>query len=257
MNEKTLYNLGLTKVQAEIFDCLLQNGAQKAVDIAKKTKRPRGVVYKGLEELISLKLAIKKEGKAGITVFSAEHPSNLEQILEKKEKDLAKAKSVFENSLPDLVSAFNLISNKPGVRFYEGDEGLKKVLEDTLTSKTEICLLLDKEALNQEELFKDINASYKKKREKLGIKKKVIRVGKEPFHEANIGLEYEKITDIRYLDKAHLPFKSSIQIYDNKISFQVINQGQVISIIIEDKNIYEMNKFIFDCLWEDTEKKLP
>ena len=76
MNEKILYNLGLTKVQAEIFDCLLQNGAQKAVDIAKKTKRPRGVVYKGLEELISLNLAIKKDGQAGITVFAAEHPAN-------------------------------------------------------------------------------------------------------------------------------------------------------------------------------------
>lgn len=255
MNEKILYNLGLTKVQAEIFDCLLQNGPQKAVDIAKKTKRPRGVAYKGLEELISLKLAIKKEGKAGITVFSAEHPSNLEQILEKKEKDLAKAKSAFENSLPDLVSAFNLISNKPGVRFYEGEEGLIKVLEDTLTSKTDICLLLNKEALEKEDEFRKVNAIYKKKREQLGIKKKVIRIGAEPYHEASAGLDYQKITEIRYLDKPNSSFKSSIQIYDNKISFQVINKEKIISFLIEDKNIYEMNKFIFDCLWEEAGKK--
>lgn len=255
MNEKTLYNLGLTKVQADIFDCLLQNGAQKAVDIAKKTKRPRGVAYKGLEELIALKLAIKKEGKAGITVFSAEHPSNLEQILEKKEKDLAKAKSALESSLPDLVSAFNLISNKLGVRFYEGEEGLIKILEDTLTSKTEICLLLNKEALEKEEEFKKVNAIYKKKREQLGIIKKVIRIGAEPYHEASVSLDYQKITEIRYLDKPNNSFKSSIQIYDNKISFQVINKDKIISIIIEDKNIYEMNKFIFTCLWDDAGKK--
>jgi len=255
MNEKILYNLGLTKVQAEIFDCLLQNGAQKAVDIAKKTKRPRGVVYKGLEELISLNLAIKKDGQAGITVFVAEHPANLEQILDKKEKDLVKAKSAFENYLPDLISAFNLISNKPGVKFYEGDEGLKKALEDTLTSKTDICLLLDKESLNKEEEFREINDLYKKKREKLGIKKKIIRIGKEPFHEASQGLDYEKITAIRYLDKPAAQFKASIQIYDNKISFQVINGQQIISIIIEDKNIYEMNKFMFDCLWDETGRK--
>jgi sugar-specific transcriptional regulator TrmB len=256
MNEKLLISLGLTSVQAEILSCLLENKAQRASNIAKKTKRPRGVVYKGLEELISLKLASKKDGKAGITIFSAEHPANLEQILDKKEKDLAKAKSDFNSFLPDLVSAYNLISNKPGVKFYEGEEGLRKVLEDTLTSKTEICLLLNRESLNKEETFKEVNALFKKKREQLGIKKKIIRIEREPLHEPNTGLDYEKITAIRYLDKTCPPFKSSIQIYDNKISFQVINQEQIISIIIEDKNIYEMNKFIFDCLWEEAGRKI-
>lgn len=255
MNEKTLYNLGLSKVQAEIFDCLLENGPQKAGDIAKKTKRPRGVAYKGLEELANLSLVSKKEAKAGIFVFAAEHPSNLEKVLEQKEKDLAKTKSAFESSLPDLISAYNLISNKPGVRFYEGEEGLKKALEDTLASKTEILLLLDKEALEKEQEFREINADYKKKREKLGIVKKVIRIGVEPYHEASFGSEYQKITDIRYLNKTNATFKSSVQIYDNKISFQVIDKGQIISIIIEDKNIYEMNKFIFNCLWEEAGRK--
>lgn len=254
MNEKILLGLGLTKVQSEILDCLLQNGPQKASDIAKKTKRPRGVAYKGLEELIDLGLAIKKEGKLGVTMFAAEHPSNLAGVLEHREHELEKIKKSFTASLPDLVSAYNLISNKPGVRFYEGEEGLKKVLDDTLTSKTEICLLLDKETLNKEDEFKEANDIYKKKREKLGIKKKILRIGAEPFHEPSTGLDYEKITDIRYLNRPAVPFKSSIQIYDNKISFQVINQGQIISIIIDDKNIYEMNKFIFDCLWTDAEK---
>lgn len=255
MNEKTLYNLGLTRVQADIFDCLLENGPQKASDIAKKTKRPRGVAYKGLEELANLSLVTKKEAKAGIFVFTAEHPSNLEKVLEQKEKDLAKTKSALESSLPDLISAYNLISNKPGVRFYEGEEGLRKVLDDTLTSKTEICLLLDKESLDKENEFKEVNAFYKKRREQLGISKRIIRIGAEPYHEASAGSEYQKITDIHYLNKTDVSFKSSVQIYDNKISFQVINKGQIISIIIEDKNIYEMNKFVFNCLWEETGRK--
>lgn len=255
MNETILYNLGLTRVQAEIFNCLLENGPQKASDIAKKTKRPRGVAYKGLEELANLSLVTKKEARAGIFVFTAEHPSKLEKVLNQKEKDLEKTKSAFASSLPDLISAYNLASNKPGVRFYEGEDGLKKVLDDTLTSKTDICLLLDKESLNKEEQFKEVNALYKKRREQLGISKKIIRVGAEPFHEAGTGSEYQKITDIRYLNKTAAPFKSSIQIYDNKISFQVINKGQIISIIIEDKHIYEMNKFIFDCLWEEAGKE--
>jgi sugar-specific transcriptional regulator TrmB len=253
MNEKILLGLGLTKVQSEIFSCLLQNGSKKASDIAKITKRPRGVAYKGLEELIDLGLVLKKEGKLGVALFTIEHPSNLEKILERREKDLDKTKKEFTASLPDLVSAYNLVSNKPGVRFYEGEEGLKKVLDDTLTSKTEICLLLNKESLDKENEFREVNDLYKKRREKIGIKKRIIRVGIEPFHKPSIGSDYQKITDIRYIDKT-ASFKSSIQIYDNKISFQVITKDQIISIIIEDKHIYEMNKFIFDCLWEEAKQ---
>ena len=107
----------------------------------------------------------------------------------------------------------------------------------------------------KEEEFKKVNAIYKKKREHLGIIKKVIRIGAEPYHEASVSLDYQKITEIRYLDKPNNSFKSSIQIYDNKISFQVINKEQIISIIIEDQNIYEMNKFIFTCLWDEAGKK--
>ena len=254
MNEKILLSLGLTKVQAEILTCLLENGSKKASDIAKITKRPRGVAYKGLEELIDLDLVIKKDVKQGIALFAAEHPSNLERVLERREKELEKTKKTFTSSLPDLISTYNLISNKPGVRFYEGEEGLRKVLDDTLTSKTDIYLLLNKEALNQEDEFKEVNDLYKKKREKLGIKKKIIRVGKAPFHEVSNALDYEKITDIRYLEKESLPFKTSLQIYDNKISYQVISQEKIISIIIEDKDIYEMNKFVFKHLWESIEK---
>lgn len=255
MNEKTLLSLGLTKVQAEILDCLLQAGPQKASDVAKKTKRPRGVAYKGLEELIDLNLVIKKEGRRGVASFAAEHPANLEKVLEKKEKDLEKTKQAFAASLPDLISAYNLIENKPGVRFYEGEEGVKKVLDDTLSSKTEIYLILNKKALDKEEEFKEINDLYKKKREGLGLKKKIIRVGRPPFHEPSTALNYEKITEIRYLDKTNTLFKSSLQIYDNKISYQVISHEKIISIIIDDKDIYEMHRFIFETLWNDLAKQ--
>jgi len=249
MNEKILLGLGLTKVQAETLDCLLQNGPQKASDIAKKTKRPRGVAYKGLEELITLGLAVKKEAKSGIAVFAAEHPSNLEKVLDQKEKDLDKTKSALAASLPDLVSAFNLASNKPGVRFYEGEEGIKKVLDDTLKSKTDIYMILNKEALATEEEFNRINSEYKIKREKIGVIKKIMRIGVPPVQAEKTSEDYKKITDIRYLDKESSPFKASIQIYDNKISYQVTSQDKMISIIIDDKNIYELHKFLFESLW--------
>ncbi|MFA5183934.1 MAG: helix-turn-helix domain-containing protein [Patescibacteria group bacterium] len=249
MYEKTLYNLGLSKVQAEILDSLLNSGPDKASNIAKKIKRPRGVAYKGLDELIRLNLVSKTEEVKGITIFAAEHPYNLETIAEQKEKEAIKHKQEFINALPDLISAYSLISNKPGVRFYEGEEGLRKILEDTLSSKTEIYLLLNKQALNEEGEFQEANLEYKQKREKLGIKKKIIRVGERPDQGSEQNSEYEKITAIRYLENLSATFKTSIQIYDGKISFQVINKGKIISILIENKDIYEMNRLMFETLW--------
>ncbi len=255
MDKKILLKLGLTNVQAEIFDCLLQNGPLKASDIARKTKRPRGVTYKGLEELIDLGLISKKESKSSVTLFIVEHPANLEKVLEYREKELNKTKREFTASLPDLISSYNLINNKPGVKFYEGQDGFRRVLEDTLTSKTEICLLLDKSALQKEEEFRKINSWYKNRREQLGIPKRIIRIGADPFHEPNSNLDYKKITNIRYLNKHLVQFKSAIQIYDNKVSFQVINKEHLVSIIIENKNIYEINKFIFNSLWNEAGEK--
>jgi len=247
MNEKILLGLGLTKVQSEIFSCLLQNGAKKASDIAKITKRPRGVAYKGLEELIDLGLVLKNEGKLGVALFTAEHPANLERVLERREKELVKTKKEFAASLPDFVSAYNLISNKPGIKFYEGEDGIQKSLEDTLTSPEPIDTFADIEAV--EKNVKEINDAYAKKREKLQIKKRVI-VADTPFNRSYLKNYNGTITEFRFLPKDFYSFNSGVQIYNNKVSYQVISPENKMAIIIEDKNIYQMNKLLFEYIWE-------
>jgi len=246
MNEKLLLGLGLTKVQAEILACLLQNGPQKASNIAKITKRPRGVAYKGLEELRDLGLAIKKEEKLGIAIFVAEHPTNLEKVLEKREKDLERTKKDFMTSLPDLVSVYNLANNKPGVRFYEGEEGIEKSLDDTLNSRTVIYTFADLEAVEQN--IKNINQAYAQKREKIGIKKKII-VADTPFNRNFFQHFNSETTELRFLPPEFYHFNSGIQIYDNKVSYQVISAENKMAIIIDDQNVYNMNKLLFEYIW--------
>ncbi|MFA5886225.1 MAG: helix-turn-helix domain-containing protein [Patescibacteria group bacterium] len=248
MFEKTLYNLGLSKVQAEILDCLLNQGPDKASNIAKKIKRPRGVAYKGLDELIKLNLVSKTEEVKGITIFSAEHPSGLETIADQKEKDAIKHKKEFISALPDLVSAYSLISNKPGVKFYEGEEGIEKSLNDTLASRTTIYTFADIEAV--EKNIKDINDAYSKKREKTAIKKKII-IADTSFNRQFLKNFNSLITEFRFLAPEFYNFSSGVQIYDNKVSYQVVSSDNKMAIVIEDKNIYQMNKLLFEYIWEN------
>ncbi|MDQ1284233.1 MAG: TrmB protein [Patescibacteria group bacterium] len=251
MFSKELQNLGLTKTQSAVLDHLFEHGESKACDIAKDVKHPRGVVYKAIDELIALELVEKQEKAKQIARFRAVHPRNLEKVLEAKERELSKNKKIFDDLLPQLASSYNLTLNKPGVKFYEGEEGLEKVLYDTLNSKTEVYLMFNREAMSQEPAFEEINDEYKRRRIRSGIKKKIIRIGKKP--ELTFGTadaKYDAVTEIKYLENTSFPFKTNIHIYDGKISFLIMEKGKIIAILIEDKNIYELNKFWFETLWK-------
>lgn len=257
MNEKILLGLGLTKVQSEILDCLLQNGPKKASDVAKITKRPRGVAYKGLEELIDLGLAIKKEGKLGVTMFAAEHPSNLAGVLERREKELEKVKKSFAASLPDLVSAFNLISNKPGVRFYEGEEGVKKVLEDTLISNPDKKLYTFSDVASYATYLSDWNTNYyAPKRKKLGVYEKVIIPDNTRALNYMRGYKSNDVTDTLFIDHKAYPFATEINIYNNKVSFVTFSPDFMVGIIMENKEIYKTLLSIFNFIWDFGKKNL-
>ncbi len=246
-----LQKFGLTKTQSAVLDCLFEHGETKASDVAKIANHPRGVAYKALEELLAFNLVEKIEKEKEVAKWRATHPRNLEKILENKEAELSQNKKTFEDTLPSLISSYNITLNKPGVKFYEGADGMEKILDDTLKSQTEILLFINTNSLEAESSFKEINAEYKRKRKFKGLRKRIIRTGKKP--EITFGIsddKYDAVTEIRYLEKNLSAFKSSVQIYDGKISYQIFDQGNVISILIEDKNIYEMNKAWFETLWE-------
>jgi sugar-specific transcriptional regulator TrmB len=255
MFSNQLQNLGLTKTQAAVLDHLFEHGEAKASDIAKEIKHPRGVVYKTLEELIALELAEKLEKKNQIARFRAAHPQNIEAVLDEKEKRLNQNKKDWQELLPRLVSSYNLTLNEPGLKFYEGEEGLEKVLYDTLTSKTDVYLFFNREAMAKEDIFEEINKEYKNRRIKAGVKKKIIRVGKKP--ELTFGTsddKYDALTEIRYLEKETFPFKTNIHVYDGKISYLIMEKGKGVGILVQDKNIYELNKAWFEILWDIAKK---
>ncbi|MFA5871840.1 MAG: helix-turn-helix domain-containing protein [Parcubacteria group bacterium] len=254
MYQKQLLSIGLTKTQANTFDFLLENGENKASGIARAVKQPRGAIYKALDELLALELVEKVEKQREIARFRPLHPRKLEKVLEKRENTLRQSKGTLEEILPNLTSAFNLTVNRPGVKFYEGEEGFKKVLYDTLTSKTEVYMIINREALADQEKFMEINEEYKRRRVRAGIKKKILRIGEKLPDETppDDDESYRRITEIKYAGKKSEIFKASVQIYDNKISYQIIDDDNLVSILVEDKNIYLLLKTVFELLWEKT-----
>lgn len=254
MREKILTNAGLTQVQAEIYGFLLENAEIKASELAKKIKRPRGVVYKGLDELIGLGLAEKLEtGK--ITRFRAEHPAKLEPIFVEKEKNIAKEKQALLSGLPDLISAFNLTQNKPGVKFYEGKEGIMNVLShvaDNFKPNTEIISFVK---VLPKEFESDMNEAFKdfiKQRIKINVKTRVVAIDSPEARELkNSDVNSLRETRLANVKNFSLDFPGGeIFIYEDEIYSVTLEKGVYFAFTVQSKSITQLLRAFFESEWE-------
>jgi len=250
--ENILIQAGLSEEQAQAYQALLDKGPQRASDLSKWTGIKRGLIYKVLEQLESMSLISKKGGPGTVATFSPSHPSLLLSNVERKEKEIALTKEILSSSIGTLSSKFNLITGKPNVQFFEGKEGVEKVLEDTLNSKDEVLTYLDIEIV--EKYFKDINDEYVKKREKRGLKKRILAIENDFSIElfkkwSKNDSDFFKVTNLKMVKTPIENIEGAIQIYENKIGIITISNENLISIIIEDIRINKLFRSMFEALY--------
>ncbi|MBD3300509.1 MAG: HTH domain-containing protein [Candidatus Moranbacteria bacterium] len=233
------------KNQSEILDLLAQKRELKASEIAKQINRPRTVIYRDLDKLTQKKLLVKNQSKGKITTYKIIHPEKIVDYYEKKEEELKREKKNYLKNLPDIISAYSLASPRPKIKYFEDREGFKKILWDTLETKNEILTFSDSQVIRKHYALVKINNEYKKERIKRKIKKRIIvpKGAKKYFKKLN------EFTKIKALDEDFFAFNSSVQIYDGKVSFQSIEKGKAIGVLIEDKNIFRMMKLLFEVTW--------
>lgn len=254
MYENILSQIGLSAHEALIYELLLQNGEQKAAQIAIKSELKRGLVYKILSDLMEKGLVTKDEPAGKVASFTASHPDKLRDFADEHEKSATSARAAVEGVLPNLLSSFNLAAGKPGTRFYEGEEGIKKVWWDTLNQNAEILTMGDSEFLMKN--FEKLNKAYFKERQKSKIKKRTLS-NDSPFNR-DVSKTYDTsgLTESRLLTAGPINFSSVVmQIYANKISYTVLSGETLIGVIIEDKQIYEMYRNLFEYLWAGAKKQ--
>jgi sugar-specific transcriptional regulator TrmB len=247
MENTILQQLGLDAEQIIVYEYLLKNGKSKAREITKNTPLKRGLVYKVLDELIAMKIVEKDDPEGAVSTFEALHPSALKTLAQSKVKEAQNAQNYLDSDLGTFISMYNLANNKPGIEFYEGLDGIKKVIYDTLTSKTTIYTYADMEQVNK--YIKKLNDEYATKRDSLDLQKKVLLVDSDFTH--TFLKQYKKTNlDVRFVK--NVPhFTTIMQIYDNKVSYVTLSAEKMIGIIIQDKNIYEMHKALFKNMWDN------
>ncbi|MBI2612198.1 hypothetical protein HYW59_00060 [Candidatus Kaiserbacteria bacterium] len=245
--QQSLVQSGLEKNQALIYEALVKNGSLPASSAARLAGLGRPLTYNVLDELIAIGLVEEKKESGKVARFYPAHPLKLKEIIEKRLEAAQGARTALEGVLGKLTSDFNLVSGKPGVRFFEGLDGVKAVLDDSLTAKETILSYAD--VLAVEKYIAELNREYVRSRERLDVKKNLICADTE-MNRTFFRDFKPTLTQIKLVDMPPAPFKTIMQIYDGKISYFTLGAETLIGIIVADSNLYMMHKMLFEKLWE-------
>lgn len=248
MINKILEQIGLNKNEIKIYLELLKLWNSMVWNIVKKSWIPRATVYDTLERLLEKSLVIKGS-KNWQKTYEAERPETLHYMLEKKKDEIKYLDSSLSKMMPELQSMANQFSIVPSIKFYEWLDWVEKVLNDTLNAKEEVYTYVNTDWMDR--YIFDLNEKYLKKRKELWIKKKWLLV-KTPDTIKRLKWYDKSVSKARFLSKDCL-FSLECEIYDWKVSFMTFSEEKIIAMIIENKEIYEMHRKLFEEYWKTAE----
>ena len=245
--ENSLKSLGLSEKEIKIYLACLKLGSSKASEIASYIKIERQASYYILK-LLMKKGFISETIKSGVQYYEVSNPKTLLQKIEEEKK-------IKEEAIKEIIEEQKKLKNvaipKARVSWYEGVEGFKTILREMLEVE-------DKElySYNPEKVIKFIpifSESYALKRKERKIKTKIISE-KTDFIKDEKKKGKEKLREIKFLDEIMKDKDYGLAIAKDKVIFVRVTEKEQIGIKIEDESFAELQKNIFNFLWEKTSK---
>lgn len=239
-----LKNLGFSEKEATIYLTLLELNEALPAAIARKSGLKRPTTYLVLETL-QVRGVVSSIKKSGVLYYQASKP---EVFLDKERQHMAsmdQTLSTLAIALPELQSLHQQYAVTPQMSVYYGKEGLIQVMEDTLTTKTELLCWANPELAYS--LLEDYYPSYIRKK----VKRKIWLRGifcQDKVAEKFKRREREELRDIRLIPKKDYPFKNEINIYDDKVA--IISHEDRVGVIIQNKNIADTQRAIFELCFK-------
>jgi len=237
--KQALKQIGIDSKKADVYLACLEMGGATAYLIAKKAGLKRPTVYDIVNQLMKEGLAYKSI-KGNIKYFS---PADPEVLIKKlKEKEVL-AKEI----LPQLQNLYNSPQTKPFIRYFEGEEGIKEMYEDSLRSLKkgeEILAYVGDDTLKNMPEYAD---DYIKRRVEKNIRLRGIY---KSFPEIlkYIQSNQSQLRETRVLDEEYFPVSNETNIYKNKIA--IASYGtEMFGMIIESAEIARSQKAIFELAW--------
>jgi len=238
-----LKSLGYSDKEVAVYLAVLSAGPAPVRKVAIAADVNRGTTYDILKSLMEQGLVsyYHQEKKQ---YFVAESPERLLAVIDTKVEGLSAAKKEVSDVLPVLRSIFSKAGEKPVVKYYEGETGVRRVLEDvleTVAADKSHSYAVYSSADIREVLHKAF-PDFTKRRISGKISVRVISIGS--------GGEEAPLSERRLLtEKSEAP--TYMLIYGGKTA--MISVGADLEprgVLLEDPGTSATQMVIFDQLWE-------
>jgi LmbE family N-acetylglucosaminyl deacetylase/predicted transcriptional regulator len=246
MIPELLVRMGLTSAQANTYLELVKAGSLTPPQLAKRIAESRTTAYMALSRLEEVGLAMKQAGAKKQT-YEPASPSALEKFLAGRQRELAETERAYREAMPNLLSYYYTYRGKPGVRFFEGGDGLEKLYEDILRTREEVDVVrttADQEYFGDGRDPETMLGRYLNQRSKLGIRSQLLAPALPG------PMEWAKANDVRLKRKVtwHPPKAYTapveVNVYGKKVSF--ISFGdETVGTIIESPQIAEAMRELY------------
>ncbi len=241
-----LREIGLQGNEAKIYLTLLSLGTNPVSTIAKKAGLNRCTCYAVIERLIQKGFA-GQIIKNNLAFFSAVDPVNILNHLKNRHLELEKKINILGKSLTHLQRVKNDRPERPKVVFFDNAAGLRNIMEDSLNSCGELRAYA---SLNElQNMLPDYFPEYYARRTRKKIPVRAIYPASEVSYLHKLR-DQQELRQSRLVPK-EFDFHLDILIYDNKVAITSLKAK--FGILIENREMYEAQKRIFDLIWNATE----
>ncbi len=242
MIEAILQKIGLSDKEIKVYLSCLRLGPSPVRKISAEAGINRGTAYDILKALIELGL-VSYYHQDKHQYFMAEEPERLRTVLDKKEEQLRDVKAEVADIIPQLKSIYDKAGAKPVVKYYDGSAGIKFILQDVLSScvknrQTEYYTFSSSTIKN---ILYQAYPEFSADRIKAEINVKAVSIGP--------GGQKQGLDERKWLtEKESAPTYTLI--YAGKVAMiSVDNNGNPLGVMIEDENIYQTQKMVFEFIW--------
>lgn len=245
---KELIEFGLSEKAARVYLASLELGPSPVQLIAKKADVNRPTAYVMIEALSSRGLMSSFE-KGKKRYFSAENPEHLLVLLDSERESVKTKEGSIKKILPELKKFADYFSDRPGVSFYEGLDGIAALREDVIRSGEKELLELvpidEAKKYIQEEASDDLKGEIHKK-----VKIKSVYT----THHGPVLKEKNGAIESRYISTENLNLGCEIIVYGDKTAFFAYS-GKPNGVMVHSKEIAQTMKSLFDLTWREAERQ--
>ncbi|MEK7452415.1 MAG: helix-turn-helix domain-containing protein [Patescibacteria group bacterium] len=241
---KGLGAFGLDEKEVKVYLAGLEIGTASVLELSRRTSLPRTTLYPILERLEHQ--GVFKVGKQKSTkVYIAEMPDVLKRQLDERA-------AIFSKTLPALETIHGSVHEGPGVTFYEGSDGFKRVWKAIIGSGVKEYRLITSgtgllDYVKEPYIVKRVIAER--------MQKKILSKQLIPNNRNTrkiVEKDHEELRESRFLP-ANISLPSTVIIFADHVAF-ITTRKENTMILLASGDVALTYKTLFDLIWDKADK---